>query len=268
MNDRATCWSVVINNPVESDRENMAAARQKGWKVEGGLEEGELEKTPHYQLCVSTPQVRFSAVKKAFPRANIQVARNKAALLQYCNKEETRIGDLPETESKFPTLAGFYKLLIPKLFCLNKSLRVDVGGGWYSAASGDPEQRLLDALDAGTSELIREGYHVETIVVNPQTRSAFKRFGMDIIERTIQELSKMSVDRQTDRQTGLLSRPTVITKDAESSRHNDSSPELLPQQGEGCSYGSSTTESEEAEEDSDCGDCTETSDSQSDSQSS
>jgi len=244
MSDRATCWSVVINNPVASDEENVAAARQKGWKVVGQKETGESG-TPHYQLMVSTPQVRFSAVKKAFPRANIQVARNKAALEQYVIKEETRTGDLPETESKFPTLAGFYKLLVPKLFNLNKTLRVSTQGGWYDTANGlDHEQRLLDALDAGTSELIREGYHVETLVVNPQTRSAWKRFGMDIVERTIQELSKMSIDRQTDRQTELTSRLDDITNGPTSGSirrkvlrkdESDSSSESEEDEGSTCS---------------------------------
>lgn len=211
MSKRATCWSITINNPVASDDENVAAARQRGWKVVGQKELGK-EGTPHYQLMINTPQVRFSAMKTAFPRGHIEIARNKTLLTNYVNKEETRTGDLPETESKFPTLAGFYKLLVPKLFNLNKTLRVSTQGGWYDTANGlDHEQRLLDALDAGTSELIREGYHVETLVVNPQTRSAWKRFGMDIVERTIQELSKMSVDRQTDRQTELISRPDDIT---------------------------------------------------------
>ena len=212
MSDRATCWSVTINNPFPIDEERIAEARQKGWKVEGQLEQGE-NGTPHYQLIVRTPQVRFSAVKKAFPRAHIEVARNATALASYVKKEETRIGDLPQTESKYPSLAGFYKILIPRLWALeDKRLRVHYEGGWFDKSRlGDAEQRLLDALDEGSAELIRMGYHLETLVVNPQTRSAWKRFGMDIIRRTIDELS---TDRQTDRQTEIISRPGSINKDA------------------------------------------------------
>ena len=35
MSDRATCWSVTINNPLPADDENIARAKQRsGWKVE------------------------------------------------------------------------------------------------------------------------------------------------------------------------------------------------------------------------------------------
>ena len=212
MSDRATCWSVTINNPVASDEDRLGEARQKGWKVDGQLEKGE-NGTPHYQLIVRTPQVRFSAVKKAFPRAHIEVARNAVALASYVKKEETREGELPQTESKFPSLAGFYKLLVPVLFNIeDKHYRIDFAGGWYNkSVKIDAEQRLLDVLDIGTSALIRQGYHVETLVVNSQTRSVWKRFGLEIIDRTIAE---MSADRQTDRQTKIISRPPSITKDA------------------------------------------------------
>ena len=221
MSDRATCWSVTINNPVASDEDRLAEARQKGWKVIGQLEKGE-NGTPHYQLLVSTPQVRFSAMKKAFPRAHIEVCRNKAALASYVKKEETREGELPQTESKFPSLAGFYKLLIPRLFELtDKRLRIHFEGGWFDTKRMcDRDQRLLDALDEGSAELIRMGYHVETLVVNPQTRSAWKRFGMDIIEITIAE---MSADRQTDRQVAFISPASSITADGEDRTDAESS---------------------------------------------
>lgn len=96
---RATCWSLTINNPTKSDEEWIQQARQKGWQVEGQLEKGK-EGTEHYQLMVKTPQVRFSAVKKQFPRAHIEIARNPAALAQYVAKEETREADLPKASDK------------------------------------------------------------------------------------------------------------------------------------------------------------------------
>lgn len=45
--DRATAWSVTINNPNESDEEAINLARQKGWTVQGQKEVGD-EGTPHY----------------------------------------------------------------------------------------------------------------------------------------------------------------------------------------------------------------------------
>lgn len=221
MSERATCWSITINNPIAADEENIAAARQKsGWKVEGQLEQGE-NGTPHYQLMVCTPQTRFSAIKKAFPRSHIEVCRNKAALAAYVRKEETRTGELPQTDAKYPSLAGFYKLLIPAMCGLdNKNIRVHWEGGWYDSNLGvlDQEQRLLDALDAATAVLIYNGYHVESIAVNPQTRSGFKRFGLEIIHRTMAELeeARETKARQTeDKNISAKSITTDETSDAE-----------------------------------------------------
>ena len=47
---------------------------------------------------------------------------------------------------------------------------------------------------------IEEGYYVELIGVNPQIRSAVKNYGLSIMKR------ENSADRQTDRQTRILSR--------------------------------------------------------------
>jgi len=211
MSDRATCWSVTINNPVKNDEEFIAAARQRGWKVEGQLERGE-NGTPHYQLIVRTPQVRFSAVKKAFPRAHIEVARNPTALASYVKKAETREGELPQTESKYPTQAAYFKMVVEELYDVEKDLRIDfTDGNWYKEdRRADNEQRLLDALDEATRILILRGYHVETLAVNPQTRSAWKKFGMAIIRRSMAEIS---ADRQTDRQAGIISVAEGITND-------------------------------------------------------
>lgn len=80
MGDRARYWSLTINNPTPDDEERIALARQRGWRVEGQLEKGE-EGTPHYQLCLDCgAQQRFSAVKKAFPRAHIEAAKSAVAL--------------------------------------------------------------------------------------------------------------------------------------------------------------------------------------------
>ena len=83
---RSNIWSLTINNPTADDEECIQLARQKGWKVEGQKEVGK-EGTPHYQLMLKTPQVRFSAVKKLFPRAHIEIARNATALAQYVTKK-------------------------------------------------------------------------------------------------------------------------------------------------------------------------------------
>jgi len=182
MSERGTAWSVTINNPTPDDEIDINSARQrKGWTVIGQLEKGE-EGTPHYQLLVKTPQTRFTQLKKAFPRAHIEKARNMKALETYVQKDETRIGEIPTSEFH-PNLEKFWFLicnLIPRQV--------------VSEITGTYEEDMLRALDVATSRLIQKGYHVETLAVNPQMRSAWKKFALYIHVRC-----SLEIDRQTDR---------------------------------------------------------------------
>lgn len=183
---RHSCWSLTINNPTADDEECIALARQKGWKIEGQLEAG-TEGTPHYQLKLSTGQVRFSAVKKAFPRAHIEPARNVAALTQYVAKEDTRIGTLSTTQEKYPSLSRFWQLVYDRMS--------DEEGGpadeidWTRVS----DKKKLERFDSACYTLITEGYHIETMAVNPQVRACFAKFAGAILFRAF-------ADRQTDRQ--------------------------------------------------------------------
>ena len=181
MSERATCWSVTINNPKKADDENIELARQKsGWTVYGQKEVGE-NGTEHYQLMITTPQVRFSAVKKAFPRAHIEVARDRKALTKYVNKEETRIASLP-TDTKYPSIQTLWDMFAD--FVNNKKYR--------SLIDTSPERRL-EIFDDFIRDAIDNGFIVETMGVNPQIRSSVKQYGENIVFR--------SLCRQTDRQT-------------------------------------------------------------------
>lgn len=194
-NERHSTWSVTINNPSASDEEDMSRARQKGWKVEGQLERGE-NGTPHYQLMVRTGQVRFSAVKKAFPRAHIEPARNVSALKEYVHKEKTKEGELPVQNDKYPSLDKIWELLFQQFLIAGVMNRhphtqsVD----WSPYASDDP----LYELDLATANLIRDGYRVESILANPQNRTAFKKWSMDLMTRVYREQLATQSARQTD----------------------------------------------------------------------
>lgn len=188
MSERASCWSFTINNPTQADEEAMALARQQGWKVEGQLEKGE-NGTQHYQLLLRTPQVRFSAVKKAFPRAHIEIARNPAALASYVTKEESRVAELPQTQDKYPSLSKLWSLIFeffneydPAIISCLES------GGWKK------DKTALENFDHAIHMLIRDGYHVETMAVNPQIRSAFSKYHAALYFRH----KHSQTDRQTD----------------------------------------------------------------------
>lgn len=216
---RATAWSVTINNPTADDDEAINLARQRGWVVEGQLEKGK-EGTPHYQLMVKTPQVRFSAVKKAFPRAHIEVARNVAALQEYVHKVQSREGELPEQQDRYPSLSMFWLLVYqywtrPEKDCLDLDVLTETGEiKWYDANS----ERLFNHdtmpwLDQAVRNMIREGYHVEGIACNPSTRTAWKKYAREILYRA-HKLEAAKTDSsdspQTDRQTDNMPRVQTV----------------------------------------------------------
>jgi len=215
---RATCWSVTINNPTPDDEEAIAIARQKNWKVEGQLEKGDGG-TLHYQLLVRTPQVRFSALKKQFPRAHIEIARNEAALDIYVNKEDTRVSKLQEKSEMYPSLSKYWALVSIELDAYNNT----------AIQYGDPLMPMtLVGMDYATERLIYKGYHVESIAVNPQVRASWKRFAHSIYLRATNALRDT---RQTDsvesEQTIVV--PTDIT--------NGSQDDIQRKDGSGGSHG-------------------------------
>lgn len=180
---RASCWSVTINNPITADDENISLARQKGWKVEGQLEKGE-NGTPHYQLMVKTPQIRFSAIKKQFPRAHIEIAKNREALELYVHKVETREGELTVNQDAYPSLQKLWDLFTAWIERRDELLAKET---WK------PE-KFLQRFDMFIEDAILDGFVVETMAVNPQIRSSIKNYGRAIVIRSINR-------RQTDRQT-------------------------------------------------------------------
>lgn len=193
---KSTYWSLTINNPTQQDDENIVLAIQKGWKITGQKEAGE-NGTIHYQAMLHTPnQTRFSAVKKIFPRAHIEIAKNPIALRQYVEKEETRIGQLTEESRYYPTLSKYWILITEILIEDSISLsylkrKMDSQNITLERALfdiGGLENYDLADLDFATGQLIRLGYHVETIAVNPSTRSAWKNYFRPIIMRSLHSI--------------------------------------------------------------------------------
>jgi len=177
---RDTCWSVTCNlKSVSRDTVDACidSAKSLGWGVQGQLEMGE-EGTEHYQLMVKTPQVRFSALKKVFPTAHIEPARNRKALERYVTKEDTRLESLKTVEVSFLT----YPMVRNKFF------------EWmlqehdYESNTDDHEQKLY-FWDLFIGESIAQGMEVDLIGMNPQNRACIAKYW------------KFYLRRQTDRQT-------------------------------------------------------------------
>lgn len=183
--ERSRAWSITINNPISADEENINEARQKGWKVLGQLEQG-ANGTKHYQLLVKTPRIRFGGVKKQFPRAHIEVARNVAALEQYVQKDDTRVGELQQQQDQYPSLQKLWTMW----------------NEWITANGDDlasetwSEEKWVEAFDEFINDMIIDGYVVETMAVNPQIRACVKKYARSIIVRARRHI----VDGRTDGQ--------------------------------------------------------------------
>lgn len=173
---RGTTWSITLNNPTQDDEDRMELARQKGWKIDGQLEVG-AEGTPHYQLILKTPQVRFSAVKKAFPRAHIQLARNPAALEAYVHKADTRAGDLPQKTELYPSQKRFFELVWEVILADSED------SSEFRRSKNNRLDSPRNALFKATSALIRRGYVVEGIAVNPMTLATWVQFHNALLDR-------------------------------------------------------------------------------------
>jgi len=187
---KASVWSVTINNPTAEDEEEISLARQKGWQVDGQMEKGD-NGTPHYQLIVRTGQVRFSAVKKQFTRAHIEVCRNPTALQQYVHKEDTRTGELKTDNKFYPSLSKTWHLWY--LFADGSTS----DGKWMWWTPAQVEANWNDFL----KDAIQNGYHIEGIAVNPSTVCCIRRFGLQILIRSCAELSPDPENSQTDSQS-------------------------------------------------------------------
>lgn len=190
--DRATKWSVTINIKEaisQSTAEHcISTARQKGWTVLGQLEQGS-EGTNHYQLAVATPQVRFTAVKKVFPGAHIEVAKDWNALVKYCNKEDTRVGKL--IDIKFVT----FQMVRDKFFDF---IITTVHSDSDYELTEDTKMRLWDQF---VGHSLEQGIEADLVGVNPQYRSCIMRYWSSYI--------CLAVRRQTDRQTAEVLVPTI-----------------------------------------------------------
>jgi len=190
---RSTCWSLTIANPTPKEEEQIALARQHGWEVTGQLEKGEGGLV-HYQLMLKTPQVRFSAVKKLFSTAHIEVARNPKALETYVAKEDSRVATLPTQQNMYPSLSKYWILVTGYLNDRNY-VDAETSNDWWKKETGNLD--ALGILDQATIFLIDEGYVVEGIASNPSTRTAWKKYHFAIYRRAMEQILQQT-DRQTD----------------------------------------------------------------------
>lgn len=201
---RANCWSITINNPTDSD---LNPPLPGGWRCEGQLEKGEECGTVHYQAMLTTPQVRFAAVKKMFPRAKILVARNRNALQKYVHKEDTRLSEVPTIVSQIPNCFDYQADIAEDWDDTEFARRT---AEWHNKL---PDTKLtiddvaLEYVDYLVSEDIKRGRRgVEWVGINPMWRSSWKKFWPAILARSrivhdAQPANEIIPPQTEDRQT-------------------------------------------------------------------
>lgn len=182
MSERATCWSITINNPTEEDEKPQLPS---GWRFAGQLERGE-EGTLHIQGILHTPQVRFSAVKRVFPRAHIEKAYNEGGLAKYVHKEDTRVREIQQSVG----LTAF-------------ALQDKVIERWddtrfleYQILMKYQDDCYLRYADIIVRNLISEGLAggVEFVAINPMWRTSWKKFGEAIVNRAKNKITTSSIN--------------------------------------------------------------------------
>lgn len=223
---RSRVWSITINNPTEEDKQTWSSATTHHFvkEAKGQLEKGE-NGTLHIQGYLRTDPVRFSQVKKLFPRAHIEVARNAPALSRYCEKEETRVAPINQTKIATPhkiqsslsnyvfellTVKGnplrFYKdFENKKIVWKNKQIEweeVNPPTGLLDWSDSDSDRQIAliklnkeyiqthadEIIDTVVEQLIESGiFTVEFIMSNNQVRTAYKRYLSSIIIRNVRQ---------------------------------------------------------------------------------
>lgn len=179
MTERGTAWSLTIYND-----DYKSVDLPQGWKLKGQLEICPTTNKEHYQGMLSTPQTRFSTIKKVFKEAHIELARNKMALASYVKKEDTRLQSIPDRSSDIPTLWDYSESLADKYIeeefqeFMTKFTDEDI-------VKMSRNDMLLLYIDTLVENDIQSGQRgVEFIAINPMFRSAWKRFGLSMIKRS------------------------------------------------------------------------------------
>lgn len=127
-------------------------------------------------MMLLTPQVRAAAVKRVYPRAHIEIARDRKALEKYVTKEDTRVAVIEC--NNIPSIFE-YQTIIAKRWTEEgyEELRTQF-------PRKDPDDVAMFYLDSLVSEDIRTGQRgAEWIATNPMWRNAWKKFWRSIIER-------------------------------------------------------------------------------------
>lgn len=176
-------WSITINNPTDADLESWKHAKALHWVKEaiGQLEKGE-NGTLHIQGLLKTDKVRFSQVKRAFPRAHVEPARNLPALEAYVQKSETKVATI--VTAKIATASDIQRQLHSEVLEFRDRYHPGLS---FPEIRSQIEKNWEAFLDSAVEKLMLQGYYgAEFVVCNPQVRGAYRRYIYPMVMRDMQ----------------------------------------------------------------------------------
>lgn len=164
------------------------------WSIEGQIEQGkDSQGKLHAQLFLKTEQTRGTKIAKYFPQCDIEEARNQFALKTYVHKEDTRVAEFMTITNRSPS----WNLVKDKFF--DWVIETEPFYGHIKDDLDDertsPRLKLWDKF---IEISIAEGMCVELVGVNPQYRSAIRRYWNGFIIYAEQRLAT-SIDKKTDK---------------------------------------------------------------------
>lgn len=171
---RAGCWSITIFNEEEivkvNDKEHLP---EFVIEVHGQMEQCPNTGREHFQGCLITRYCRFGQVKKFLPTTHIERAIKKEALLKYCKKDNTKIGESVEIKNERPyySLEMTMKLMGETYRTMDKKKLC-----YHSQYCGDNYERLGVIYPFTEKnywiivrEILRERTYLCSVLSNPQT---------------------------------------------------------------------------------------------------
>lgn len=169
-------------NEAISKREIEAYAKRQlppGWRLVDGCNMEQCPETGryHYQYMLKTPQVRKSAVIAQMDKAHIELAKHRAKVQNYCQKDDTRVATI-EAGSSIPTIFEYQGIIA-------KQWKDEEYEKWRKVfPRKDMDEVAMFYLDSLVSADIAKGRRgPEWIATNPMWRNAWKKFWRVIIER-------------------------------------------------------------------------------------
>jgi len=190
-------WSIVywLTDGRTIDTLNQLTQNMpSNWALEGQIEQGkDSEGKLHAQLYLKTEQTRGTKIAKYFPQCDIQEAKNSFALQQYVHKEDTRVAEFMTITNRSPS----WSLVKDKFF--DWVIETEAFYGHIKDDLDDertsPRLKLWDKF---IEISIAEGMCVELVGVNPQYRSAIRRYWNGFIICAEGRLAT-SIDKKTDK---------------------------------------------------------------------